>query len=123
MLLHRKNCVPYYTEEDMKEINQALLDFDSSFRSTIGSETLYNTIKMHKMRHAVDVIKRFGDLKHIHAQFYEAGNADTKKDFRASKHNENRITVVVIAMVIHVYNNSTSCCDRHATWEIFFLLF
>lgn len=95
MLLHRKNSVPYYTDKDMEEIEQALLDFDSSFSSTIGNGKVVNTIKMHKMRHAMEVIMRFGDLKHIHAQFYEGGNADTKKSFRAGKENKTVLVVII----------------------------
>lgn len=39
------------------------------------------TIKLHKMVHLTDTIRRFGNLKHVNAQFFEGDHKNTKNQY------------------------------------------
>jgi len=86
MLVQRKGCSPKVTEQDLAEIDLALLHFHELFSEHLAPlmPSGGNTIKYHKLSHITDNMRRFGPLKHISTQTFEYAHAPLKRAARAT---------------------------------------
>lgn len=80
MSVHRKNTHPYFTEQDLVALDEAILAFQEKFMVTVAPlmPCKGNTIKWHKLSHLTNGIRRIGAPKHENAQFMEQRHAAVK---------------------------------------------
>lgn len=86
MIRHRRNQPEDITDQVLDDVQKSILDFHTSFKSTIAPvmKSEGQTIKYHRLSHVVPSIKRLGPLKEYNAQFYEASNKDEKTAYRTT---------------------------------------
>eukprot|EP00955_Chlamydomonas_euryale_P082389 363717-Chlamydomonas_euryale.AAC.2 len=67
-------------------MRSTLAAFVKGFETTIAAHTPSrgNTIKMHKLTHVVDAIKRYGSLCHITSNFFQQSHRVTKQAYGGS---------------------------------------
>lgn len=78
--MHRKNSQPYFTEQDLVDLDDTLYAFQVKFQATIAQHmpSQGKTIKFHKLSHLTSGIRRMGAPKHESAQFMEQKHAQVK---------------------------------------------
>lgn len=79
-MVHRKNSQPYFTEQDLVDLDETLHAFQVKFKATIADHmpSKGKTIKFHKLSHLTSGIRRMGAPRHENAQFMEQKHALVK---------------------------------------------
>lgn len=82
MSLYRRNLPPGVTARELRRIDESIVILVSTMQEMFEPDGTVGTPKVHKLSHATGDIRRWGQLKHINADFFEGQHIDIKNVYR-----------------------------------------
>jgi hypothetical protein len=82
MRIYTRRLPERYTEEDLREIDSAIIQLRNLLRELYDSSVNLDTPKFHKLSHITSDIRRLRHPKHYNSDLYEAAHVILKRLYR-----------------------------------------